>query len=90
MNPAAKKIGVVLLKAAIAVISVWFIYRKVNAREDFDQLCTTIGSVMDYPDKRSVLIAVVVLMGVNWLLETAKWKLLLNYIRPSGWLLCLR
>ena len=90
MNPLVKKTGILILKAAIAGISVWFIYRKVQSRENFDQLLSVISTTIYDADKRSMLVVVLSLMGVNWFLETAKWKLLLNYIRPSGWALCFR
>jgi len=90
MTSLQKKIGIILIKTAIAGVSVWFIFRKVNAREDFDQIQDVTLNSLNDSSKSAVLITVLILMGVNWLLETAKWKLLLKYISPTGWLRCFR
>ncbi len=90
MNSQNRKIGFVFLKAAIALISVLFIFRKVNSRSDFDSLLETISASANNQDKVVVFAAVMLLMVVNWLLESAKWKLLLKYINPSSWLRCIR
>ncbi len=90
MNLKNRKIGFVFLKAAIALISVLFIFRKVNSRSDFDSLMETISVSANNQDKVLVFIAVMILMVVNWLLESAKWKLLLKYISPASWLRCFR
>ena len=90
MHPVVKKIAFLLLKTAIAAASVWFIFLKINSREDFDQILNTIKESVQDPSKLFLLIIVLILMGFNWFLETAKWKLLLEYISPTGWLRCLR
>lgn len=90
MHPVVKKTGILLLKTAIAAASVWFIFLKINSREDFDQILNTIKESVQDSSKLFILIIVLILMGFNWFLETAKWKLLLEYISPTGWLRCLR
>ncbi|MDQ3050749.1 MAG: flippase-like domain-containing protein [Bacteroidota bacterium] len=90
MSPVAKKVGIVFLKAIISAISVWFIFRKVNARDDLEDLFHTFNHSIKDPVKMWGFIAVVMLMGVNWLLETVKWKLLLEYISPTNWIRCFR
>lgn len=90
MSPFAKKAGIVFIKAIISAISVWFILKKVNARNDLDELFVTFNHSIQDPVKMWGITAVVILMGVNWLFETAKWKLLLEYISPTSWIRCFR
>jgi Lysylphosphatidylglycerol synthase TM region len=90
VNPTGRKTGLFFLKAIIAAISIWIIFLKVHARQDFDQMQEILVRALYNPGKLWLLAAVFALMFGNWLLETAKWKLLLQYISPSGWLRCFR
>jgi len=90
MTPSVKKFGVLLIKAVIASLSVWFIFWKINSRDDFDLLVDTVSTSMQNPEKSKVFVIICVLMILNWFIETAKWKLLLKYISPAGWLVCFR
>ena len=90
MNSAAKSTGLFILKAGIAAISIVFIYIKVNNRSDFEVLANTLKNGFTDSTKMPLLLTIVLLMLVNWFLESAKWKLLLQYIVPTGWLRCFR
>ena len=74
-----KKILSILIKAAIVVFALWFIYNKLVANknlENFGSLLKGISQVEIY----SVIGLVVLLMFVNWFLEAAKWKRLMRQI----------
>lgn len=75
-----------LLKALIAVVSIIFICVKVNSRTDFERLQESLVSGWSDRDKAWLLIAVSMLMLLNWFLESVKWKLLLESFSPVGWL----
>lgn len=78
------------LKALIAAASVYFIYYKVISRPDFEQMVTDVRNTVSRADHLSTLTLVLVLMLVNWMLETAKWKLLLLKFYPASWISCFR
>ncbi len=82
--------GFTLLKAFIALISIIFICLKVNARTDFDRFRAYFESGLASTDKIWLLIAVIILMSMNWFLESAKWKLLLDSFSPISWLRSIR
>ncbi len=84
------KSGFFLLKAAIVAGSVFFIYFKVISRPDFDEMVKQLSLETNFKEHFSLLFLLVILMMFNWFIETAKWKLLLKRIQPSGWLLSLR
>lgn len=65
--------------------SVYFIYVKVISRPDFDDMIHNLSQTINEPSSLSAIISVLLLMLLNWLLETAKWKLLLRRIAPVSW-----
>ena len=86
MNPATKKAGIIFLKAAIAIVCIAFIYRKVMLRDGLEQFSTMLSRSLENPAKLQNLVLVMLLMFCNWFLESAKWKLLLSNISQVGWL----
>ncbi|WP_374948117.1 lysylphosphatidylglycerol synthase domain-containing protein [Mucilaginibacter sp.] len=86
MTAAAKKIFSYLLKAAIILLAFGFIYHQfLNKNQNlyqFEQLISRISSTQVY----ITLSAVVLLMGLNWLLESLKWQYLSRRLaRISVW-----
>ncbi|HMT29691.1 MAG TPA: lysylphosphatidylglycerol synthase domain-containing protein [Bacteroidia bacterium] len=74
------------LKILIVVFSVYFIYSKVISRPDFDEMAQNVSDTVKDPGNYSTIFVIVFLMVLNWLIETAKWKLLLKNICPVTWL----
>lgn len=74
-----------LLKSAIVLFAMWFIYNKLSANNnlrDFRKIISVIPTMEIY----SVLTVVVLLMLLNWGLEAVKWKRLVQQIeRISLW-----
>ena len=66
--------------------SVYFIYDKVISRPDFDQMKFQFLNLFKSKNNTSHLIFLILLMFLNWLTETAKWRILLNRIQPINWL----
>lgn len=90
MSLTGKSLFNFLLKALIAAASVYFIYFKVISRPDFEQMVADINHTVSKPEHLSTLALVMVLMFLNWLLETAKWKLLLLKFYSASWISCFR
>jgi hypothetical protein len=75
LTVAAKKLFSYLIKAAILVLAFIFIYRRVNNNANLRQFETLIANI----SHNQVVITmsfVVLLMIVNWVLESLKWKYL--------------
>jgi hypothetical protein len=78
----SKKFFIYPVKIAIVLVAVFFIYRKVISRPDFDQLISHVRDTMFHPDHTVTLAVLLGMMLVNWTLESAKWKLLLVHVEP--------
>ncbi|HMR19822.1 MAG TPA: lysylphosphatidylglycerol synthase domain-containing protein, partial [Sphingobacterium sp.] len=72
-----------LIKFAIVGLALWFVCSKVNSQKNlqaFRQLTAEIDPCLMY----SILVAVIVLMVANWMLEVKKWQFLMKDIEPMG------
>ena len=80
-----KKVLSIIIKAVIVVAAFLFIYHKLTDNrglEDFGRLLNNIPLTQII----TIIGLVLILMLVNWLLETAKWKRLINHVeRISFW-----
>ena len=77
MTAAAKKLFSYLLKAAILVLAFLFIYHRVNNNANLKQFETLITTISQ--NKVVVIMSfVILLMVVNWVLESLKWKYLVR------------
>ncbi|MBL7913792.1 MAG: flippase-like domain-containing protein [Bacteroidia bacterium] len=90
MNSSSRHFVINLVKSVLALGSAYFIYVKIISRPDFDEMLAGIKSALLNPSNSFILVTVGFLMLVNWLLETGKWKLLLQRFYPAGWLSCFR
>lgn len=79
-----------ILKAGIAVFSIYFIYSKVISRPDINELAENLERIFFRTENIFLSTVILFLMFVNWTLETVKWKLLLERISPSSWLTAYR
>ncbi len=77
MKPSFKKIFNIAVKAAIASLLLWAIYRQVFARENFTDLWQAFKLHFEYPDLIWLLV-VVALAPVNIALEALKWRELIR------------
>jgi hypothetical protein len=74
-----------LLKALLLALLAWVIYRQVWSREDAGLLLQTFQSHW-HGAKRWYLLGAILLVPLNWGLETQKWRLLLRRFTPiSFW-----
>lgn len=82
----AKRILIILLKSGIFLASALLILRKVGLRPDFPELADGVSKVALRNENLAPFLLMVLLLPVNWLLETAKWKYLLRKIdQQAGW-----
>ena len=76
MTVAAKKILSYLLKATILVLAFWFIYHKFLTKNDSLKQFELLTEAISRNQVIFTLSAVVLLMVVNWFLESLKWQFL--------------
>ena len=75
MTTAAKKLFSYLLKAAILVLAAVFIYHRINNNDNLKQFEKLIAHV-GHKEVVITMSIVILLMLVNWVLESLKWKYL--------------
>lgn len=87
LNPViAKRTLIILLKSGIFLASALLILRKVCLRPDFPELAEGVRTVALRSENLAPFLLLLLLLLVNWLLETAKWKYLLRKIdQQTGW-----
>ncbi|MFD0795187.1 lysylphosphatidylglycerol synthase domain-containing protein [Mucilaginibacter litoreus] len=76
MTAVAKKLLSYLLKVSILVLAFWFIYNKVLSKNDSLQQFKQLTSSISNNQVAFTLVAVVLLMIINWFLESLKWQYL--------------
>lgn len=75
-----------LLKSGIFLASAFLIFRKVFNRPDFSELAEDVSKAVLQSENLLPFLILFLLLPVNWLLETVKWKYLLRKIDPMvGW-----
>lgn len=92
LNPVtAQRPLIILLKSGIFLASASLIVRKVILRPDFSELAEEVRLEALRSENLAPFLVLLLLLPVNWLLETAKWKYLLRKIDPQvGWGTALR
>ena len=85
-----RKYPVFVIKLLIAGISIVFIYLKVISRDDFGEMVENTKLTINQKENIPVATLIIILMCVNWLFESIKWRLLLNRIVHSSLLLAIR
>lgn len=76
-NPRYRKWIFSILKVLILVLLAWAIYHQVFHRKDLNAILSGFRDHFSW-ERSGWLLLAVVLMPVNWLLETAKWRYLLR------------
>ncbi|HEX5001354.1 MAG TPA: lysylphosphatidylglycerol synthase domain-containing protein [Bacteroidia bacterium] len=78
INSGNRKILWMLLRIGIAAVSLWFIYGKIADRTGPESLRSVLRFLIHFPDNYLELLMVLLLMPLNWSLESFKWKKLLQ------------
>jgi hypothetical protein len=69
-----------LIKILIIILSFGFIIHRLIFKYDATELLTDIQSIMSETVSLSLLLLVILMMPLNWCLETLKWKFLISKI----------
>ena len=86
LNKSTKKVLSFLLKAAVVGLAYWFIYHQFIQKGDNLKRFEVLIGQLSRRQVVSVLSIVVVLMFVNWILESLKWRYLTrNLAKISAW-----
>lgn len=81
MKSKIKKTFFLLFKLGLTAACLWAIYHQAIIRLNWQAVHDTLLEGF-YQHRRHWLVACVLLMPVNWLLETQKWRILLNRFYP--------
>ena len=65
------------VKILLAIISLWFIYRKVFNHENSKDYLLQLKSAIQAPDALLLFLVVILLMMMNWTIEAIKWKFMI-------------
>jgi hypothetical protein len=68
------------LRALIALLAFWFIYRQVFSTGDFANFRSDLSQKLFYRSFRLLILTAFILMPLNWGIEALKWKILINYV----------
>jgi len=86
LTPRTKKILSYLLKASILVLAIWFIYHRILKNHDNLNNFRNLTAHVTYNKVVGTLALLVLLMIVNWVLESLKWWHLTRILAPvSVW-----
>jgi hypothetical protein len=76
----ANKPFIFLLKLCIVVLSLGYIYRRIFLKENIDAIWNYYKEVFQLENNRFLFCLVIILMFVNWSLESEKWRFLISKI----------
>jgi hypothetical protein len=79
-----------LVKVCVAVASLFFIYKRVIEKENFDDFKIFISEKLAADGVSWKLLLIVILMFCNWSTEALKWQLLINKITGVNFITSLR
>ena len=80
INAKLRKSINILARILFVAVSLWFIYSQVFAQDHFKEFVQRLSSHVQDANFILLLIVVVLLMPLNWGIETSKWRLLIAYI----------
>ncbi|HVW98515.1 MAG TPA: hypothetical protein VHA56_21290 [Mucilaginibacter sp.] len=84
MTARGKKLLSYLLKFVILVLAAWFIYHRIIKNDDNIQKFESLTAHITYRKVLFTMIGVVLLMCVNWVLESLKWWHLTRRLAPMS------
>ncbi|MDF1698256.1 MAG: hypothetical protein P1U56_20575 [Saprospiraceae bacterium] len=74
----SKKVIALLIKGTIIFFLLWILYVQVFEKNDLAQLITQFNQSIDSKGGWLVLSIALLLVPINWLIESKKWKILVN------------
>jgi uncharacterized membrane protein YbhN (UPF0104 family) len=74
------------LKALMLVLTFWFIYDRIFSTKDLQEISDYFESHLNQGDKLWMFVLAILLMAVNWGLETYKWRYLILKIENISFL----
>jgi hypothetical protein len=74
------------LRALIALLAFWFIYRQVFITGDFAKFSSDLSQKLSFPSFRILILSAFILMPLNWGIEALKWQMLINYVERVSYL----
>ncbi len=86
MNPFIAKGYLHLLKIALTVVSLIYVFNTVVARPDFNKTLAALTDQVLIRPWGWTFMALFLLMLLNWFLETIKWHHLMQFVHPTTWL----
>ncbi|MEO1433956.1 MAG: lysylphosphatidylglycerol synthase domain-containing protein [Bacteroidota bacterium] len=74
-----------LLKFLLVALVAWALYKQVFSRDDLPQILENFQRELDLA-RWPIMVLVILMMPLNWILETIKWRILVNRIEQlSFW-----
>lgn len=83
MKSQTKKILSIIIKISVLVLAFGFIFKKVSDNQNISNFKSLLATV-SLQSAIMIIVAVFLLMFVNWFLESLKWKFLLSDIEKIG------
>lgn len=69
------------IKILLLVLISWALYKQVFAREDLNAILENFQLRLD-SSRWPILILILIMMPLNWILETIKWRILVRLVEP--------
>jgi uncharacterized membrane protein YbhN (UPF0104 family) len=80
------KIYGLCIKTVIIVLAFWFIYRRLFVKDNLDDMIRQFDNSFSKPSFIRGILLVIILMIINWSIETFKWKFLIRKIEKVSFL----
>jgi uncharacterized membrane protein YbhN (UPF0104 family) len=77
----SNQIQLIAIKITIALLAIWFIYRRVFEKENFTSLAGDFKSILLQSSGLLLLTVIFLLMLLNWSVEAVKWKMMISKIQ---------
>jgi hypothetical protein len=74
-----------LLKILVGVACLWFLYREIFVNKEFKTLWEQFTAIAFTAQSAMLLLAALLLVFVNWGLETTKWRTLISTVEQLSW-----
>jgi uncharacterized membrane protein YbhN (UPF0104 family) len=80
INAKLRKSINILARIIFVAVALWFIYRQVFADDNFQQFIVRLRANFQNPEFIGLVAIVILLMPVNWGIESYKWRQLIAYL----------
>lgn len=75
-----------IIKSTIVIVAILFIYLRVFNKEHIEDYLASFRLIIDNSQLLPILIIVVLLMLLNWSLESLKWKMMIKKVEEIGFI----